>query len=250
MSSRLTIDDVLDQVENCWKAGQSPNLRSLLCQLPQETPPEDYAEVAIVDLQHRWQKQQTPRRTEEYLTLIPCSLPPSVAASILCQEFDLRNRFGDCPTRKDVCSQYPELQADFLRIVERETRETADWPVIVVQTSDSEIRVPLDRPVRAGRQSDAGQRPWSLISDDFEHQLVLCEMANNSLSRQQLAMQLIKPDTVSVRNCSRNRAIGVRGKTPLDAGRVAEYRLDRQINIHLFDRHYLQILKRPSAQSQ
>lgn len=248
MSSQLTIDDVLDQVETCWKAGQPPNLRSLLVQLSPETSAEQYAEVAIVDLQHRWIGGHTPRGTEEYLTLIPCSLPFPVAASILCQEYDLRNRLGDCPTRHDVCSQYPDLRSDFLRMVEREIRDTAEWPLVVLQTGDRELTVALDRPVRAGRQSDASQRPWSLIPGDFEHQLVLCEMSNNKLSRQQLSLQLVRPGTVSVRNCSRNRAIGIRGKAPLDAGEVVEYRLDRQINIHLFDGHYLQIRKRTPSE--
>jgi hypothetical protein len=250
MQSQSTIDDILKQVEECWENGQPPNLRSLLLLLPKETPAKEYAEVAIIDLQNRWKSGQQPLGTAEYLTLIPQQLPPAVAAMILCQEFDSRNRFGDCPTRAELCSQYRDLQADFLRIVERETRDTAEWPWIIVQAADSEVKVPLDRPIRAGRQSDAGQRPWSLIAGDFEHQLVLCEMSNNKLSRQQLALQLVKPDTVRVRNCSRNRAIGIRGKLPLDAGQEADFRLDRQINIHLFDSHYLQILKHSVSHSR
>jgi len=249
MHSKFTIDEVLEQLEVGWLAGQPPALRSLMLLLPSDTPAEDYAEVAITDLQHRWTRDQKPCSTEEYLALIPTPLPTAVAATILCQEFDLRNRYGDCPTRKELCAKYTGLQADFLRIVERETRDTADWPWVILQTPDGEVRVVFDRPIRAGRQSDVGQRPWSLLAGDFEHQLILCEMSNNKLSRQQLSLQLVKPDTVQVRNCSRNRAIGIRGKSPLDAGQATEFRLDRQINIHLYDSHYLQILKRPAGHS-
>lgn len=250
MNPLLTIDDVLEQVEADWRSGQPPNLRSLLQQLPDDTPHEDYAEAAIIDLQNRWKRGAPPCSTEEYAGMIPVRLRPAVAATILCHEFDLRNRLGDCPTRGDLCTQYPHLQSDFLRIVDHEIRETADWPVIVIQNGDSEVRVALDRPIRAGRQSEASHRPWSLVKGVLEHQLILCEMSSNKLSRQQLLLQLVKPDTVRVQNCSGNRALGVRGKPSLDAGQVAEYRMDRQIKIHLCDDHYLQIRKQAGEQSQ
>jgi hypothetical protein len=250
MHQHSTGEQLLEELEHRWKLGQMPDVLEYLQRLAPNESDDLLADFAITDMQWHWRSGlRSVKCTAEYLRMMPRSLHPAAAARILCHEFAERNRHGDCPTRRDLCDEYPELHEYFLKLVNSEIRDSVEWPEVVLRHEpDLLLRVPLDRPVSAGRQATSEERPWSVITGAFEHQIVLCEMFDPRLSRKQLYFRLIAPNTVQIRNCSTSRAIRIRGGTPLDHGTTANYGLNRPVTVHLFGLSTISIVAPASHQ--
>lgn len=210
---------LLDQLDDCWQSGV-PELRTFLQALPDNESEESVAELIIADMHWRWRSglEELQKGLADYQQELPRLMSNRQLARVLCHEFGVRSHWGDCPSRESICAGFPELQIQFLDLVERETADIVDWPQVkLVHRGQIVASAPLDRLVRAGRQQLRVQRPWSLESAPFLHQFVLCSWTQSTLSRQQIEIRLSPGYNVEIRNASRSRALRLSGGRVLDA---------------------------------
>lgn len=240
---------LLGIVDDHWKVGRVPDLRFLIEHVASGDPDEVIPELIMTDMEWRWKSRHSDHHWDlrTYDALLSESLSLQVRARILCREFGIRNRWGDCIGRKELCERHPDLKDLFLRLVEKEIRDIAEWPIISVRSNGEVLTsTRLDRVTTAGRQAGPSQTPWSIQTSDFTQHIVLCEMHNPALSRDQLEIQLSPDRMIRIRNTSRSRALAVRSnRTAIDAGQSSLYSLDRPIRIHLFNGFEI-VVHRPS----
>lgn len=231
------VHELLDQLDAEWqKRERPPDLSAFLGELSATEPHCSVAELVISDLHWRWRFGQIAERRHysDYALLLPPDFSDRERARILCHEFAVRCRWGDCPTRQQICEQFPELQSLFLEYVEEESAELIDWPTVTLTQGEKTLfSVSLDRPIRAGRQVSRQQRVWHITSSVFEHFIVLCGKSSPLLSRYQLEIRLAGHKQVQVTNPSHNRAILVSGKSRLEAGAKTVLSLEQQVGIQL-----------------
>jgi hypothetical protein len=228
-------------IEDAWKAGRTPDLRTLLDSVAENDPERVIPDLIMIDMEWRWKSgnPQLYRDLRDYEAILNAPLSTTDRAMVLCREFGIRNRWGDCLSRKQLCERHPELADLFLRNVNKEIRDIADWPKVSLLRHGMPIAsTNLDRPVTAGRQSSSIEVPWSILTSDFHHHLVLCDMDNPQLSREQLELTLLPEQIISIRNTSASRAISVRSsRTAIDAGQTYLCGLEKPILIHLIGHH-------------
>ena len=219
MAVSRTAWTLLDQLDDCWQSGV-PELRTFLQALPVNESEESFAELIIADMHWRWRSglEELKKGLADYQQQLPRSLSKRQLARVLCHEFGVRSHWGDCPSREVICAGFPELQIQFLDLVERETADIVDWPEVkLIHRGQIVASALLDRLVRAGRQQLRAQRPWSLESAPFQHQFVLCSWTQSTLSRQQIEIRLLPGYQVEIHNASRSRALRLSGGRVLDA---------------------------------
>ena len=236
---------LLRMVDEQWKAGCVPDLQLLVDRVSPGDPDDVIPELVMMDMEWRWKTCQPEFRVDlrYYDSSLRQPLPMTSRATILCREFGIRNRWGDCISRQEICERHPDLRELFLRNVEKEIRDIAEWPTVsVIWDGQRMISKPLDRVITAGRQTSATQVPWTFYTSDFAHHLVLCEMQDPSLSREQLEIRLSTDRRILIRNTSRSRAIAFRKiKVVIDAGQTHICEVRQPITIHLLKSHSLLI---------
>ena len=236
---------LLKIVDDHWKAGQIPDLLFLIKHISPGDPDDVIPDLMVMDMEWRWKSSQQENRWDlrQYDALLKQPLSSLIRARILCREFGIRNRWGDCIGRKEICDRHPDLRELFLLHVEKEIRDIAEWPIISIVVNGEEIASKqLDRVITAGRQAFSAQTPWTIQTFDFSHHLVLCEMRNPSLSREQLEIRLCADRMISVSNTSRSRAVAIRSSNvAIDAGQSQLCSLAKPIRIHLFGGYDLMI---------
>lgn len=229
--------DLLDVVDNLWKEGRSPDLKLLLDSVAENDPAQVIPDLIMTDMEWRWKsgRPELFRDLRDYEVLLRKPLTDKQRAKVLCREFGIRNRWGDCICRQQLCSRHPELTELFIKHVAKEISDIAEWPEInLLQQGTPIATTAFDRLVTAGRQASLAQTPWSLTSFDFFHHIVLCELQNPMLSREQLEFRYLSGQTISIRNTSRSRAIAIRSnKVVIDAGQSHQCSIEKPVRIHL-----------------
>jgi len=228
---------ILDVVDSSWKAGRIPDLRAMIDTVAEGDPDQVIPDLLMIDMEWRWKsgRPEVFRDLRDYEALLQHPLSLRARAKVLCREFGIRNHWGDCISRQQICGRHPELTELFLKLVEKEIQDIAEWPQFsLLQHGKPIASKPLDRPITAGRQASSTQTPWSMHSSDFCHHLVLCEMQNPILSREQLELRLCPGRIVSIRNTSKSRAIAIRSnRVVIDAGQSYQCSVERPVRIHL-----------------
>lgn len=228
---------LIDFVEDRWKTGQIPDLKTVVESVSPGDPDRVIPEIIMVDMEWRWKstRPELQRDLRDYDLLLRQPMSAKDRARVLCREFGIRNRWGDFVPRDQLCVRHPELKDLFVKFVDKEIRDIADWPEIrLLQQGRTIATAHLDRLVTAGRQSSSDQTPWSVLTFDYSHHLVLCDMQNPQLSREQLEFRLISQKRISIRNASRSRAVAIRSsRTAIDAGQVCQCTLEKPVRIHL-----------------
>lgn len=238
-------EDLLKMVDDQWRAGRVPDLQSLVNQVSMGDPDEVIPELLMIDMEWRWKTSLPECRVDlrHYDALLRQPLPLIARARLLCREFGIRNRWGDCIGRQEICERHPDLKELFLRHVEKEIRDIAEWPTVsVIANGQKLISRPLDRLITAGRQTSVAQSPWTFQTFDFTHHLVLCEMRDPSLSREQLEIRLCANRRVSIQNMSRSRAIAIGElNVAIDAGQTHICDAGKTVTIHLLSSHSIRV---------
>lgn len=232
-----TDEALIEFVEDRWKSGQIPDLRTVIGSVSPDDPDRVIPEIIMIDMEWRWKstRPELQRDLRDYESLLAQPMSAKDRAKVLCREFGIRNRWGDFIPRDQLCLRHPDLRDLFVKSVDKEIRDIADWPEIrILQQGRTIASARLDRLVTAGRQSSTDQTPWSVLTFDFSHHLVLCEMLNPQLSREQLEFRLLSPKLISIRNASRSRAVAIRSsRTAIDAGQVCQCTLEKPVRVHL-----------------
>lgn len=240
-------EDLLQLVDDQWKAGCIPDIQFVISRVSSGAPGDVIPELVMMDMEWRWRsgKQKHYLILSDYERLLQPPLPLISRARILCREFGIRNRWGDYVSRKELCERHPDLRDLFIRFVDHEIRDIAEWPTIsIIQDDQTIVSRPLDRLVTAGRQASPNQKPWSIQTYDFSHHLVLCEMLNPSLSREQLEIRMRPDHQILIQNTSRSRSIAIpSSRLAINAGQTHICGMTNPIRIHLFGGNSLLIQK-------
>jgi hypothetical protein len=238
------IDAILDDFEEAWTQSEPPCFEEFESRLPEEGYQSAVSDLIQIDLEHRWKWPDAGLRMTLTDYLQRCRFPVSetTQTGVLCREYGIRNRWGDCISRREICRKYPSLESGFLRDVEGEIRDIARWPQIsLMSTGKLLAQVPLDRAILAGRAQNNKEQPYTVETSPFAHRLHLCDMMDASLSRNQITVTLVTPGIIRIANSSRNRALSVRGRGPLSPGSEFTVELKRTVAISLGSGRYLMI---------
>lgn len=239
--SHVKLNDLFENFENAWNSGHVPDVFEFLKGVSAEDFEEAALELIQIDMERRWKKQQPQLQLElsSYLTAISQTLSPDALIELICSEFCIRNTYGDCVSRTTVLHRYGHLGKRLHEELETACT-TLSFPVVSIMLNGMVVfSVNLDRVVVAGRQSHSSQKPWTISTAPEQHRLILCESSDPGLSRNQLELFRVSPETVRVRNTSTNRALAVRSCPPLDAGQSEVYRIP--VFIHLGGTRYLRV---------
>ncbi len=240
--SHVNLNDLCEDFEDAWNSNHIPDVFEFLKRASEEDFEQAALELIQIDMERRWKKQQPqlPLELSSYLTAISQTLSPNALIELICSEFCIRNTYGDCISRTTILQQYGHLGERLHNELERASANLSFPIVSIMLNGVVASTVNLDRIVVAGRQSHSSQKPWSSVSAPDRHRFILCEASDPSLSRNQLELIRVSPDTIRATNTSSNRALAVRGCPPLDAGQSDTYRLP--VFIHLGASRYLRVI--------
>ncbi|MBL8817764.1 MAG: hypothetical protein JNL58_17190 [Planctomyces sp.] len=237
--SHVNLNDLCEDFEDAWNSSHVPDVFEFLKRASTEDLEQAALELIPIDMERRWKKQQIPLELSSYLTAFSQALAPDALIELICSEFCIRNTYGDCISRTTILQQYGHLGKRLHDELEKASANLSFPFVSIMLNGVVASSVKLDRVVTAGRQNHLSQKPWSSSSAPDRHRLILCEASDPSLSRNQLEVIRVSPDTIRVKNTSSNRALAVRGCPPLDAGQSDLYRLP--VFIHLGASRYLRV---------
>lgn len=236
---------VLDQFEAAWSSGAAPDLREFVDRCLKDGRRSSVQELCMIDLERRWRASDhtVPRNcVEQYLTLEQMNLDDSALLDLICWEYEVRNRWGDCPGRGEILVRFPQLRTR-LEPALKTVAEKIAWPVVTI-TENTQVLAQraLDGPAEIGRQREAEPQPVSIVTQADGFRCIVAAVGNASISRSQLQIRLVALEQVQLRNCSSNRALAISGAEPLDAGMTRTLFLP--VQIHLWDGYFLRICGR------
>jgi hypothetical protein len=151
------LESVLDAFDAAWSSGIAPNLKAFYAR-GQSLSPADraklLAELIKIDLEYRWRffvlpvrgtktgnSTKRPRLVEDYAQEYP---ELTIQADLAAEEWLVRNRFGDRPSRSEYFQRFPHLQ-DALRQQFQILEPTVKGSVTTVTPSEATLRdVPPD----------------------------------------------------------------------------------------------------------
>lgn len=233
--------DLLESFEAVWASGKIPDVFAFADRCPRDGFAATVSELIQIDLERRWKTGKPELRIDisKYLEVIPASFSDDEVMELVCWEYRIRNQWGDCISRKQICQNHWHLGGTLLDRLE-DTAKLLEWPTVsIVVNGQTILEIRLDRDIEAGRQRAEDQAPWSILTNAFVHRINLSEARDGTLSRRQLALSLCSPDAVLLQNTSSNRAIAIRGHGAIDAGQSLICNLP--VFVHLGASRYLRI---------
>lgn len=240
-------DRILDLFEAEWAAGDVPRVPEYLALLRVKNDAATACELLKIDLERRWRHADAriPRWTlENYLQNSQLALSEPELMDLICWEYFVRNRWGDCPTRTEMGSRFSRLSPALDALLKLIAAEIP-WPKLVLTMNHQVLsEIALDGPVEVGRQKEHDPAPFALVQQSEPMRLIVAAAKNPAISREQLRIRLKTPNSIQLINTSRNRAVAICACDALDAGKTRVYELP--VRIHLFEEKFLHISIGPS----
>lgn len=206
--------DFLDEFDLAWKNGTPPDWKLFAVQTGILADHDAVCELIRIDMEARWRSAAPNVQrygTEHYLPDAGVSLNQSRISQLICWEYEVRNRWGDCPNVPALVEKWPTvdgLKAELLR-----TGKEIPWPITEISDAGSGLtqlcRIALDRPAEVGRQMPMEPNPPAAISFGDQYRIIAAHGQASGLSRRQLRIELATPNAVRIRNLSSHRCIVV-----------------------------------------
>ncbi len=234
--------DILDQFEADWQRGQTPDWQRDIDAIRAEGGSVRLCELIHVDMERRWRASNPLIKrysTRKYLEMLDHAIDDHQKESLLCWEYYVRNRWGDCPTRSQILegwsSSLPGLPEALTKIA-----KTIPWPSLTLEVGKNLLaQMSLDAPIEIGRQTPGEPGPYSIVSLSGNHRLIISPLDDASISRRQLKIRLTTPCEIEISNTSQNRAVAFFNLKSLAPGQMIVRTLP--VGVHIKDDIFLWI---------
>jgi hypothetical protein len=225
------LDELLDEYEALWRGGSSPRLEEFFVKARAATPADQQAELAtelaIIDLQRRWQlfhaapgaaSLERPRADDSF-PLLPtwedyCKLLPIARESPLgvFHEFRARQTLGDAPDYREFLAKYPQHAEALSDELPEIAAELSAAVVKLWQNQQAIYSCRLPGRLEVGRRRRGEPRAPAITGAGRTRRLLAAERQQNHLSRKQFSIEVVAINRISIQHHS------PRGYLRLDSG--------------------------------
>jgi hypothetical protein len=251
------VDQLCDEFETSWRAGQVPDIREFLASHESTSTFSDpiarrllLHELIKIDLDHRWRtaaqcqpcehdRATMDGRTSDaetasaagsrcllignYVELIPeLGSLNDLPVELIAEEYRARHRWGDRPDHSIYSRRFMHLGETLRQALEQVDEELgtkkAGLELRVYENQELVYRASFTGPIELGRQNAGESGPYSHSRAESGWRFVIARLDEDTMSRRHAHLEPLGDGRVRITNLSSNRSIILHDGTKLTPG--------------------------------
>jgi hypothetical protein len=217
--------EIIEQFEQAWHNGGAPDLRKFVQFANSDTDEEGHRELleelVMIDIECRWRHavpavNRNPSspdvanfpNVEDYIRRFPILVHgEKLSVDIIAEEYHARQRWGDQPSVLEYFERFPECWSKLRGALERLVKEIVEARVKIYYRGQLVHESVLPALLEIGRQADGEPTPYSIVTSQLGHRLILAPLADRNVSRQHFRCEPCGKERVRVTCTSRKNAV-------------------------------------------
>lgn len=237
----MDASSLIDEFEAAWQQRSYVDVDRLLT--TENLADADRAELVMIDLEYRWRyplpadaadRAVVPNSplVEDYCRRFPTlAAEPTQLMELVSEEYRVRLRWADAPTRDDLQARFPQCCVKTLDRQIAQVQQEVPHLWLQVVCSDTElVRLRFHRNLDLGRQAVDQPPPYQETRADGNRKLIIAALDNLQVSRNQLRLTVCGTG-VRLENLSRQVSVRMGIRTRILPRRVIEHAVPLTLTI-------------------